>query len=161
MKEIPLTRGKTALVDDDDYEELSQHKWYAMTSRGLWYAVRRIGNNSSVLMHRIILGVPTGVLTDHRDGNGLNNQKYNLRRADHSLNALNRSSQANNTTGFKGVNLRTGGRRKPYRATIQIGGKFTYIGSYVTAEEAAHAYDAVARELHGEFACLNFPTLVK
>src|SRR5581483_10784361 len=98
MKKIPLTQGKIALVDDADFEWLSQWKWCAQKSftREVWYAVSHISNPAPpprqrrLIMHRLIVGAALGGEVDHRDGDGLNNQRFNLRQADHAGNMRNR-----------------------------------------------------------------------
>ena len=93
MKELPLTQGKAALVDDADFEWLSQWKWTAMRAKDTWYAVRKpyVGKvRLTVMMHRQIANTKDGMHTDHRDGNGLNNQRTNLRSATPTQNQHNR-----------------------------------------------------------------------
>lgn len=160
VKELLLTQGFVAVVDDDDYEYLSQWKWLAINNRQRRkvYAGRTkwLGNGkkTTVLMHREILGFPPGKEIDHIDGDGLHNTKGNLRVCSTSENGRNRSFQRNNTSGFKGVFWRK--KSKKWEAAINIAGKTRYLGKFSSAEEAARAYDATARELHGEYASLNF-----
>jgi len=158
MKEIKLTRGYVAIVDDEDYEWLSKFKWCAMVEKsGRVSAVRNLptgnGKYKTVYMHRIIMNEPIGVLVDHADRNPLNNQRYNLRVCTHAENLRNRGKQKNNTTGFCGV-VRN---RKGFQAKLKINGKDLYFGTYPTPEEAARAYDVAAKIHHGEFASYNFP----
>jgi hypothetical protein len=87
MKELLLTQGKVALVDDEDFEYVSQWKWHAQRDRGTWYAKRRDGTK----LHRIIMKTPVDLEVDHRDKNGLNCQKYNMRNCTHSQNMHNRN----------------------------------------------------------------------
>ncbi len=118
MKTIPLTQGKVALVDDDDYAALSQVKWCAHEEGPRWYAVRRTCGKI-VRMHRAILvGSPT---VDHINGDGLDNRRCNLRATSRSLNALNRFRQANNVSGRIGVHFRE--ERNKWMAYISIEGK--------------------------------------
>lgn len=152
MKSIPLTQGKFALVDDDDYEWLSQWKWYAKQDRNKWYAVRKESPTKMIRMHRVILNAAPGVEVDHWDGDGLHNWRGNLRRCTTTQNQGNRGKQVNNTSGFKGVRPYRG----KYQAQIQFKGKVIHIGYYATAEEAAHSYDEKARGLFGPFAKTNF-----
>lgn len=159
MKQIPLTQGKYALVDDEDYEYLNQWKWQAYTSktRQTYYATRtdRTNIKRTVFMHKEILNSDKEV--DHIDGNGLNNQKSNLREAEHFQNVFNQRRRITNTSGFKGVIKRTKWYgNKPWRARISVKGKRIDLGCYTTAEEAALVYDQKAKELYGEFANLNF-----
>jgi len=152
MKEIPLTGEFVALVDDEDYERLMRWQWHALERRGIVYAVR---SNRRIMMHRLIMGDgPAGAQVDHRDRNGLNNTRGNLRWATAADNMRNRRRQKNNTTGYIGVR-RSDDR---FQARIKVNGKFISLGGYGTAIEAAIARDAAAVVYHGEFASLNFPT---
>lgn len=160
-KEIVLTRGYVALVDDEDYEWLSRHSWYAMS--GTYpYAVRksRDGKHSAILMHRVILGLldqPYNVYADHVNGDVLDNRRANLRICNNALNQANTGPRPRRgrpkSSRYKGVCLYKGS----WRAAITLGKKRRAIGSYATEEVAAKAYDAVARDAWGEFAYLNFP----
>ena len=157
MKTIQLTQNKISLIDDGDYSGLSKYKWYAVLSRNKnWYAVRyfKIDNKyASISMHRQILGLQKGDKreVDHKDHDGLNNQRYNLRVCTHQENDFNRKYQPHSSK-FKGVNLTKG----KYMARIKLNGKKLYIGLYENEIEAARAYDEKAKELHGEYAGLNF-----
>jgi len=161
MKEIALTKGKVAIVDDEDFERLNRHKWTATTDKGrkLWYAYRQekslSGKYIAIKMHREIMGVgPYDQLdVDHRDRNGLNNQKYNLRACTRSQNLCNMVRF--NPSGYKGVSLQT--RGKKWVAKIQINGKQIYLGIFTQKEDAARAYDRAALKYHGEYSRLNFP----
>lgn len=93
MKEIKLTQGKVVLVDDEDYEYLNQFKWYALKNHRTYYAQRVIQNNyikRTLKMHRVIMDTPCGLEVDHIDGDGLNNQKCNLRNCTFAENRKNR-----------------------------------------------------------------------
>lgn len=150
---IPLTRGFEAVVDAEDVPYLSQFPWRALTSEGHTYAVRteKLGGKYCVIyMHRSLVHADKNVQVDHRDNDGLNNRKKNLRWATHSENGMNSVIPKNNTTGFKGVykNRQTGG----WFAAITFGGKKKYLGQHKTPEAAHAAYCAAAKELHGDFA---------
>lgn len=157
-KEIPLTQGKVAIVDAADYEWLIQWKWHIENQGHICYAVRCLwlGNNKSttIKMHREILGAKPGSTVDHRDGDGLNNTRENLRICTQAENVRNKRMRSDNTSGYKGVWWRK--NRSRWTATIDVDGVRTWLGSFLTAEDAARAYDAAAKELHGEFAKLNF-----
>lgn len=161
MKEIPLTQGKVALVDDDDFEWLNQSKWLAKTSFGLWYAVNRTtvaGKPTVVLMHRLITSAPIGMEVDHIDGDGLNNTRRNLRIVTRNQNRFNLRLRADNKSGYKGVfcDKRTG----RWCAHIGFYGQRKNLGYFATPEEAARAYDIAACELFGEYARLNFKEIL-
>lgn len=158
MKQIPLTQGQFALVDDEDYEILSKFKWHASKERRNWYALRR-GNNDSnesrlFKMHRQILGLTDSkICIDHKDGNGLNNQKSNLRIATNSENQRNKKVQSNNKSGFKGVYFDK--KLKKWRAVFNPNKKSIHIGCFHYPEDAARAYNEIAKKHYGEFARLN------
>lgn len=155
MKQIPLSRGLFATVDDDMYDHLMQWKWHVVCNDGKWYAARK-ASRKTIYLHREIMGVTDrNIQVDHRDDDGLNCQRYNLRKCTGSQNMMNRGKQKNNTSGYKGVFLDK--RRCTYFAGIRVQGKNKFFGSFTDPIEAARAYDARARELHGEFARLNFP----
>lgn len=158
-REIPLTKGKVAIVDDADYEWLSRWKWcYIRTSEGCEYVMRKIrrdGRQMTILMHRLIVNPQPGYEVDHIDHNGLNNTRGNLRQCTHQENMRNKRRRADASAPYKGVwyQKRGGG----WGANITIDGKRTHLGTYETVEKAALAYDEAARLHFGEFAKLNFP----
>jgi hypothetical protein len=159
MRTIPLTKGKTALVDDDDFERLSRHSWSAYERRGLWYARRgtrnrKLGVQKLISMHREILNAPDGIDVDHRDRDGLNNQKYNLRLCNSKQNGCNSRFYSSNTSGFRGVS-RAMSKTNPWQASIRIDGKQKYLGIFSDRLAAAMAYNNAALEFHGEFARIN------
>lgn len=161
MKEVQLSQGKVALVDDEDFDRVNQFKWCAIQHRKyphLWYSVRSVrqlnGKQKTVLLHRFIL--PGFNQLDHVDRNGLNNQKGNLRPANHSQNAANRLKHDGAfTSGFKGVEWSKAKNR--WIARIRFQGKNFYLGHYKIESDAAIAYDWAAKVCFGEFARLNFP----
>lgn len=162
MKSITLTKGYIAIVDDDDFERLSAHKWTALvTGQRLKrvYAYRRTGWDNAkrrwsgmVLMHREIAKPIDGLDVDHIDGDTLNNQKQNLRPASRSENLAN-NRRAIGVSGYRGVALTKRGEKAPYR--VMCRGK--YLGEFFDKIEAAKTYDAAAIKEFGEFAKLNFP----
>ena len=159
MKLINLTQGKFAQVDDDDYEFLMQWKWYIHVSKNNNYVCRsaRIGEYSNkrcaIKMHRVILGITDSkVFVDHKDHNGLNNQKNNLRVATRSQNNTNRKSKRNGTSIYLGVSK----FNNKWRASIRSNGNYFYIGLFISEIDAAKAYDKKAMELHGKWANFNF-----
>lgn len=158
MKEILLTQGKFAIVDDDDYGWLSRWKWHATHHKdGNWYAVHTTERpeHKHLLMHRVIMDAPDGIGVDHKNRNGLDNRRKNLRFCDDIQNQRNREKSSRNKSGFKGVCWHKGQRK--FIANIKIPGKRVHLGYFETAEEAARAYDNAAKMLHGEFSRLNFP----
>ncbi len=157
-KQIPLTQGKVALVDDDMYEFLNQWRWFAAFDGCNWYAERNekiVDKKTIVLMHRIVINaLASDPMVDHQNGNGLDNRRQNLRFCVNSENGGNRRKSKNNTSGYKGVCWNK--RQKKYVGYIMKQHQNFFLGYFDTPEEAAQAYDARARELFGEFARTNF-----
>jgi hypothetical protein len=158
VKEIQLTQGLVALVDDGDYEAASQFRWYAHRQKRFNVYAKRAEPDPSgqrrqrgVSMHCWLMGA-TGV--DHIDGNGLNNQRANLRVATAKQNAANARARLGSSR-YKGVYWHAA--RGLWIANIRIAGRQIWIGRYGDESAAARAYDDRAREVFGEFAALNFP----
>lgn len=155
MKSIPLTQGMSAMVDDEDFDEVSAHKWFSMTTRpGKTYAGRRRKKSDGpgpmiVMMHRSIKGARVGFEVDHADGNGLNNTRGNLRECSTAENQQNAKRRVDNASGFRGVHWHT--KQKKWRAVICINGKTTHLGSFASARQAAAAYLRAAREKFGAY----------
>jgi hypothetical protein len=170
MKTIHLTRGKVAIVDDDDYDRVSQYKWYA-TAGGKYAARADYANGRNhprnVYMHRFIMNAPDGVDVDHINGDPFDNRKSNLRictRAENLQNSRKKIRNGHSTSKYKGVNYdgREGKRShvnksKRWCAYIRLNGKKVHLGQHATEVEAAIAYDNAARAHFGPFAKLNFP----
>lgn len=153
--EVPLTNGGVALVSKCDYERVMQHKWYARRNHGSAYAYRTRkleGEKFACSLHHFIL--ETKKIVDHKDGDGLNNCRSNIRLATTQENMRNRKNK--NGYPYKGIAL-TSSRTRPWQATITVDLKRKHLGTFETQEEAAKAYDAEAILLFGEFARLNFP----
>lgn len=172
MREIELTQGQVALVDEGIYELLSQRKWLAHKSRGIFYARRGEASNGrsrnkqiTVFMHNIIWEqingrpVPEGLEVDHIDRNGLNNQYSNFRLATRAQQTQNRGMCKNNTSGYMGVSWAKD-RQKNY-AYISVDNKRKNLGYFDDPIEAAHVRDQAEIKYHGEFAVLNFPDEVR
>ena len=147
MKKIPLTQGKYTLVDEEDYNWLSQWKWYC--SRDGYNEYARNGT-FGVGMHRIIMDAPSGKEVDHIDGDGLNNQKSNLRIVTHQQNRWNYKKPRNNTSGYKGVHWHI--QHKKWQAKIKVNVKRIYLGYFDDIKLAALAYNQAAQKYFGEFA---------
>lgn len=155
-REIPLTRGLVAIVDDEDYEWLSQWKWCADTpSRARSYARRRERARApAIYMHRIIVGAERGQFVDHINGNPLDNRRANLRLCSRAENNRNQTRLTpGKSSAYKGVCWDK--REGRWKSCITLGEKHRHIGYFATEVEAARAYDAKAIELFGEFACTN------
>jgi hypothetical protein len=163
-RRIPLTKGYTALVDDEDYERFGELAWCALIADdGHVYARRtaRIdGRRRTILLHRVILGDPPDHKVDHINGDTLDCRRSNLRRATSVENGRNRTRiSRRNTSGYHGVTWHK--RAGKWQAGIRIEGRFIYLGLFDDPEPAAAAYDEAAREHFGEFAPqLNFPVAI-
>ncbi len=143
-----------AMVDEADFEWASQWKWYPHADGKTLYVQRNLVGikGKTVILHRELIKPPAGFLIDHRDGNGLNNQRANLRVATTTQNARNqRKPCTGRSSRYKGV-TKVGGR---WQAQIGANGRSRYIGMYSTEIEAAIAYNGAALEAHGEFARIN------
>lgn len=157
MKKIPLTQGKFALVDDDNYERLNRRKWCAEKNCNVWYATRNEyakGKKKKFLMHREVLHLKhgDGQLTDHINGNGLDNRRSNLRICDYPGN--NRSCHhIPGASRYRGVCPRGNNR---WRVQIRHSGGKHHLGTFSSEAKAAKIYDEAARKYHGNFATLNF-----
>jgi hypothetical protein len=151
---MQITKGQFAIVDDVDFQLVSGIGWSAQRSKhsNTYYARGRY-KGKLVLMHRLILGFPPSKI-DHRNGNGLDNRRENLRRATHSQNVRNGMKRSCNTSGYIGVHFHKANRK--WVAYVGLRYHVNYLGSFNTAEEAARARDEAAKKLHGEFAKLNF-----
>lgn len=151
MKEILLTQGKRAIVDNEDFTRFGHLRWYAQrkASSRTFYASRALPGGGTTTLHEEILGV-SGV--DHRDGDGLNNRRANLRRASPLQNMWNRRKHKPGSSRFKGVIWEKGA----WRARITVKGRLRHLGRFVSETEAAFAYDSEAKKHFGEFARLNF-----
>ena len=145
MREIPLTQGKVALVDDEDYEYLNQFKWYAQKIHNIYYAMRslpKINKPHQLCMHAVIVGTPPGMVTDHINGNGLDNRRENLRIVTNRENLQNLHHPK--SSKYPGVSFITS--RKKWRTQIQLKGKRQFLGEYSDETTAATVY-AVANEV--------------
>lgn len=159
MKKIPLTRGKVALVSDEDYERVAEKKWTAARNKYTWYAMHYYrdhgGKVRAIYMHRFILNAPPTIRVDHRNRNGLDNRRCNIRLATAIQNGHNRRKDSSSKQQFKGV-IERGGR---HYVRLKVGERVQSFGGYPDAEAAARVYDAIATRLRGEFALTNFPDI--
>ena len=162
MREIQLTKGYVALVDDEDYESVSTYKWHAAVRTRAdgsvrVYAIGKIEKPSGdwvvQLLHRFIKNVPTGLQVDHINGNALDNRHENLRICTNTENSRNRHSQIRGASKFKGVVWDK--QHSKWRAQIKVDLKCKYLGLFEIESDAALAYNAAAFLLHGEFASIN------
>ena len=159
MKTVPLKNGQSFIVDDEDFDKVSEYSWhlfgagYIGRSKSLGYLDGK-QKNKTLYIHRFLTNAPDDKEVDHINGNKLDNRKSNLRFCNHSQNNAYRLKQSNNTSGFKGVSLHKATMK--WRAYVKQNGKTTSLGYHKSAIEAARAYDKKALELFGEFAILNF-----
>lgn len=159
MKEIKLTQGYVALVDDEDYSKLSTKKWCVALRKGKPESALRMEQigfkkQRTIRMHRVVLGItdPKAVI-DHIDGNPLNNTKSNLRICTQAENAKNRAKMSRGSSVFKGVTLDN--KTKKWAVSICCDYKSFYIGKFANELDAALAYNNAAKQLHGEFSRIN------
>jgi len=156
MKTIKLSRGKEAVVDDEDFEALSRHKWSALkATSGSWYAVRMCGG-AYLYMHAIVAGTPKGkAKTDHIDGDGLNNRRGNLRICTNKQNAHNHTRKRKGCgSQYRGVSLhRATGK---WLVQIRTDGIGRYVGLFESEIDAAGAYDAAGFARDPEHFTPNF-----
>jgi len=158
MKKIPLSQGRFALVDDADYKWLSLHKWTLFPRKDRRgnpltpYAYRKEGRKT-VLMHRVIVGAKRGQYTDHKNRNGLDNRRANLRICTQRQNNFNRGSKRGSSSQYKGVHWCN--RSQRWIAKAHIGGKAYHFYQGTDERKAALAYNAGIKDLHGEFGCVN------
>ena len=150
---IGLNKGMYTLVDECDWAELSQYKWYMAKSERNCYAVRNSGRKR-IRMHREITEAPAEKVVDHIDNDGLNNRRGNLRVCTHKQNSRNARSQKG-TSKYKGVCWSK--RYKKWQANIFCDGRKKTIGYFKNETDAARAYDEQAGKLFKEYAYLNFP----
>lgn len=161
MKTIELTQGYTALIDDADYDMINKHKWCAVKYRHYVYAVRKV-NKKMVPMHRIILNIADPkVFVDHKDGNGINNQRNNIRICSNAQNQHNQRPRKKRTSKYIGVCAVHRFHYKYWRAHIRVNNKSIQLADFPFTEEgelmAAKKRDEAVKKYHGEFGRLNFP----
>ncbi len=148
--------GKTAVIDAEDWPLIKQYKWYALCTgrhRKIWYFSTNSTEGRTIYLHRLIMNAAPGEEVDHIDGNGLNNQRSNLRKCSHAQNLRKAHVSRPAASGYRGVYL----HGPSWRVRVNIGGKQRSFGIFKSKEDAARVYDNEMRKLFGEFAVLNFP----
>lgn len=153
MKTIELTRGKVAIVDNEDFDELRRHKWSALKTGRTWYAVRQ-SPAGFLYMHGVVAGTPSGSKTDHVDGDGLNNQRANLRVCTSAQNSCNQTrKRADCSSRYRGVTRRPDGK---WMAQIKGDGVYAYLGLFESEHDAAGAYDVAGMARDPNYFTPNF-----
>lgn len=153
MKYIELTQGKQAIVDDLNYEWLKQWKWCINSTGGAIRVDIRDGKKITIIMSRLILDCPKGLIVDHINGNRLDNRRENLRICTAQQNSFNKKLEMRNQTGFKGVCWHS--PLNKWRARIKVNQKNIHIGLFESKIEAVKAYNEAAKQYFGEYARLN------
>lgn len=154
MKRIPLSQGKFAIVDDDDFERCSQFKWHISGQRYVMRHIRKSdGSRTCQYLARFIMNEPDGLEVDHRHGNKLDHRKSELRVCTHYQNCCNKRKYKNNTSGVKGVSWDNDALK--WRARIRVNGKLIGLGRFDDIMDASDAYDVASPKYHGEFGRIN------
>lgn len=153
MKSIPLSKGQIAMIDDEDYERVSEFKWYALWNKDTqsYYAARSAGgriNKHIEYLHRFIMQTPKGMICDHRNHNTLDDRKSNLRNCTPAQSSLNTRMSTRNTTGHRCITL----RRNKYRVVIKADTKTIFDRVFPTLDEAIVFRDKAIAKHHGDFA---------
>lgn len=156
VKEIPLTQDMVAFVDDEDFEGLNQYKWHAKYANGIFYAARSMkkenGKSTTVYMHHELIGKKKGLIVDHADGDGLNNQRHNICHVTSRQNAQNKHTQR--SSELPGVSWNK--RAKKWHAQIVVNGKAKSLGYFTDEYDAYLAYRKAAKKIMGEDAAILF-----
>jgi len=160
FRKIPLTQGEFAIVDPEDYPHLAKYRWHLAKSpsgsyAARWHHPKHSKQRKKIWMHRQVISVPRGMVCDHKNRNGLDNRRANLRPATISQNLSNRAKRRTKTRSkYKG--LEWDRIQRKWKARIQINSRKIYLGSFASQIDAAKSYDKAARKYHKEFAVLNF-----
>jgi hypothetical protein len=155
FRRIPLTQGKYAIVDPEDFERLNKHKWHAVKQNNTFYAIRCTGparKTTYIRMHREIINPPDHLVVDHINHNGLDNRKANLRPATRAQNNYNKVAikRKGATSKYKGVAWKKD--KNKWRAHIYFNGEGIFLGYFKDEIQAAKAYDKAAKKYYGQFA---------
>ncbi len=158
-REVPLSQGKVALVDDEDFARVSQYRWHAKAPRPAsyrhsWYAFRNVGGRH-LSLHAFILQPSAGLIVDHIDGNGLQNCRFNLRLASFSENGQNTRKFSGCSSPYKGVCWNN--EKQKFQVRLSVNGRVVHLGWFTDEIEGANHYDFAAAQCFGPFARLNFP----
>lgn len=153
MKLLPLTKGFSVMVDDEDYDFLNQWKWTYQSGYACRNATNPDKTRKPIKMHRLLMNPPDTMEVDHIDGNGINNQKSNLRICSHAENCKNQKVRYSTKTGFKGVDFHT--KSNKYRVRITRHYKVHHVGFFSDLQAAVKAYNEASVWLHRDFARPN------
>lgn len=155
MMEIPLTQGKIAIIDDEDYNSVSKYNWQVRKSYNVWYALRSSHTpiRKTIFLHRFLLHPKSNERCDHINGDGLDNRRINLRIATFAQNQMNRRKNPGFSSRFKGVMWNK--QHNKWMTQIKINKKQIHLGYFSDEVEAAKAYNVAALEHFGEYARLN------
>lgn len=150
VRQIPLTQGKVALVDEEDYEMVSQFKWYAHLAHNIWYARRSVHTprQFAIRLHRFILDAPSDMQVDHINGDGLDNRRANLRLCTETENNRNARKKPGSSR-FKGVHWHKASCK--WCAAIQVNLRRLHLGLFDSEEAAHRAYCEASAKYHGKF----------
>lgn len=150
-RSVVLSCGHVAFVDEEDFDRVNEFSWHSVLIGGNHYARRYVnGEQKNQYLHHFVMGVADGRIVDHKNGDGMDNRKENLRFATHSQNMRNQRTPKNNRSGVKGVHFdRQTGK---WRASLSVDRKFVCLGRHETIEEAESAVRVGRQQHHGEFA---------
>lgn len=154
MIKVPLTQNKVTLIDDEDFELASQYKWNTNKGRNTFYAATGLQLHRLVMENALGRKLDSEELVDHKNGDGLDNRRENLRLCSRTQNIRNRIGRLGSSK-YKGVYLHT--KNKNWVARIQVNKHMIHLGCFTNEITAAVAYDVAAHQYFGEFAKLNFP----
>ena len=153
VREVPVSGGRTALIDEADYESIQHWKWSSCRKRhtfAVYRAVLEQGKSRRIYLSRFIMQAPSGLFVDHENGDGLDNRRDNLRLCTHTENNRHRCRpQSTNTSGHRGVFWERGAKK--WRAQLSVNNRNVHLGMFLTVEDAGNAYRQAAVSRYGEF----------